>query len=82
MKFEIWVDDGHLDDDVREGVWRPDLQVSMPTAGGLPGSRGKKISWQSQHGSADIIESVNVPSSSAAFGGERSVNNLIQIFEQ
>ena len=29
-------DQGPLDDAVRQGVWHPDLQVAMPTAGGLP----------------------------------------------
>ena len=36
---------GPLDDAVRNGVWEPELQVKMPTMGGLPGSRGKRIEW-------------------------------------
>ena len=32
-------DEGPLDNAVREGTWRPELQVKMHTAGGLPGTR-------------------------------------------
>ena len=39
---------GLLDDAVREGVWQPSLQVDMPTAGGLPGSRGVVQPWPYQ----------------------------------
>ena len=39
---------GPLDDAVREGTWRPELQVDMPTAGGLPGSRGVTQEWPYQ----------------------------------
>ena len=43
--FCIVAEGGPLDDAVREGVWQPSLQVDMPTAGGLPGSRGVKQPW-------------------------------------
>ena len=36
---------GPLDDAVRDGTWRPELQVDMPTMGGLPGSRGVTQGW-------------------------------------
>ena len=39
---------GPLDDAVREGTWHPELQVDMPTAGGLPGSRGVTQEWPYQ----------------------------------
>ena len=39
-------DEGPFDNAVREGTWRPELQVKMPTAGGLPGSKGMKQIWQ------------------------------------
>ena len=39
-------DDGPLDDAIRFGKWRPELQVVMPTAGGLPGSKGLKVPWR------------------------------------
>ena len=41
---------GPLDEAIRDGVWVPELQVKMPTMGGLPGSRGKRIEWP--HGTA------------------------------
>ncbi len=36
---------GPLDDAVRDGTWRPELQVDMPMMGGLPGSRGIIQEW-------------------------------------
>ena len=36
---------GPLDDAVREGEWDYALQQRMPTASGLPGSRGSLQSW-------------------------------------
>ena len=36
---------GPLDDAVRNGVWHAELQIPMPTAGGLAGSRGVKQEW-------------------------------------
>ena len=38
-------DGGPLDDAERGGTWYPDLQVTMPTASGLAGSRGFKQPW-------------------------------------
>ena len=38
-------DGGPLGDAVRNGVWQPELQIRMPTVGGLPGSRGQRIAW-------------------------------------
>ena len=34
-----------LDDSMRDGVWRQELQQKMPIAVGLPGSRGKPQAW-------------------------------------
>ena len=48
---------GPLDDAIRDGVWVPELQVKMPTMGGLPGSRGKRIEWP--HGSVVSLHSKN-----------------------
>ena len=36
---------GPLDDAVRAGEWVPELQQSMPTMGGYPGSRGAIQMW-------------------------------------
>ena len=46
-------DEGPLDDAVRDGAWQPHLQVTMPTAGGLPGSRGMKVAWRYRQGAED-----------------------------
>ena len=45
---------GPLDDAVRNGVWEPELQVKMPTMGGLPGSRGKRIEWPHGNGVSHV----------------------------
>ena len=42
---------GPLDDAVRQGVWHAELQIPMPTAGGLPGSKGIKQVWPHENSS-------------------------------
>ena len=64
-------DQGPLDDAVRNGVWRPDLQAAMPTAGGLPGSRGKRVAWQYQQ----VTNESTKWSQDVVVGGARSVRN-------
>ena len=75
--FAPMFDQGPLDDAVRDGVWRPELQVEMPTVGGLPGSRGRIKAWKYFHEDEDA----NNTTTPQAFGGARSVKNLIQVFE-
>ena len=65
-------DDGPLDDAVRDGTWRPELQVAMPIAGGLPKSRGMKQIWQHTKELAEV----------ASDGNKSTVKNLIHIFEK
>ena len=72
-------DDGPLDDAVRDGVWRPELQIAMPTVGGLPGSRGKTIVWQNPETKNANNASLDEAASSSADVGSASVKNLIQI---
>ena len=62
-------DDGPLDDAVRDGVWNPALQVPMPTVGGLPGSRGKKIPWQHQQGANEERTGASASFSTSTFSG-------------
>ena len=75
-------DDGPLDNAVREGTWRPELQIRMPTAGGLPGSKGMKQIWQhtkvTTGGEVGFNESAKAKSEWVRSG----VKNLIQIFEK
>ena len=73
-------DNGPLDDAVRDGVWRPELQVEMPTVGCMPVSKGLKKVWQHPRTETASNASLNEAASSSTEGGSRSVKNLIQIF--
>ena len=74
-------DEGPLDDAVRNGVWRPELQVRMPTAGGLPGSRGLKKVWQYPRNENSINSGSNESANSTGMSLGGGVKNLIQLFE-
>ena len=68
---------GPLDDAVREGVWQPALQVDMPTAGGLPGSRGVTQEWPYQKEEAGPVAA---SSSWVSGGGFSSVQGAAEKF--
>ena len=74
-------DDGPLDNAVREGTWRPELQIRMPTAGGLPGSKGMQQIWQHTNVTTGGEVGFNESAKANGEGISSSFKNLIQIFE-
>ena len=71
-------DNGPLDDAIRNGEWRPELQSAMPTAGGLPGSKGVKVPWR--YSSLGSNQTGNTHPKGVEV--KPSVKRLIQIFEK
>ena len=73
-------DDGPLDDAMRQGVWHPELQVKMPTASGLPGSKGQTVMWK--HSKAETNNAGEPPIPTNFTEAARSVKSLIGVYEQ